>query len=159
MAAGTRDLTAGTAGARPANYTLNPFLIKQTIDFNEVARIKGSAIEANEIIQAISVPAGTFVQKVLTKIVSKATATGLTAHVGDGSDADGFDASVDLTATAGTVATSGLALTEGTPNTLVDAYSAGKAYTAADTIDLTVATYNTVSVLPVVEVVAVCLSL
>jgi hypothetical protein len=165
MAAGTRDLTTGTAQARPANYSLNPFLIKQVVDFNAVAKLKGAAIEANEVIQSITVPAGMFVQKVLVKILTAATATGLTMSVGDGDDTDGFDTSVDLAATAGTITYNGNASTaaathgDGAANVLTDAYSAGKAYTAADTIDLKVLTYNTVSVLPVVQVTAVCIAL
>lgn len=163
MAAGTRDFTAGTLTARPASYTLNPFLIKQKIDLADVVKLKGSALEADEIIQAIKVPAGTFVQRVLVKVVTAATGTALTANVGDGDSATGYDAEINLKATAGTITTSTNAFTlaEGTPNviTVTDAYNAGKAYTAEDTIDVKLATVTDVTAWPVIEVTAVCYQL
>ncbi len=83
---------------------------------------------ASDTLQCINIPAKTFVEQVLVEVITAEGGT-LTATVGDGTDPNGWDASVDLNAAVGTV-TSGL---NGT-----DAYMAnpGKYYSAADTIDL-----------------------
>lgn len=163
MAAGTRDMTAGTVSARPANFTLNPFQIVNTIDFSAVQTLKGSALETNEVIKAIAIPAGTFVSKVFVQILTAGVGTGsLIATVGDGDDPDGFDTSVDLEAAAGTVTFNGnasnAAATHGdnAANVLVDAYSAGRAYTADDTIDLVLTDYDVITTHPVIKVTALC---
>lgn len=83
---------------------------------------------AQEVIQCIPVEAGMAVENVYVSIVTASGGT-LTATVGDGDSANGYDASTNLNATAGT-------LTCGVSGT--DSYvTTPKLYAAADTIDLT----------------------
>jgi len=97
------------------------------------------------IVQALKVGAGMWVQNVYVKVDTAQGAT-LTAKVGDGTADDGWDASTNLNATAGTT-------TMGSDGT--DAYVAGgKYYSAADTIDLTMLTAATLVDTAVVTVVA-----
>ena len=105
---------------------------------------------STDIIQCLPVKAGTVVLGVYEKIVTPATATSISATVGDGATADGYDASIDLKGVAGTV----------TKSTPADTYPAagGKYYPADDTIDLVV-TVNTMTVGAVIEVFADCLDL
>lgn len=86
-----------------------------------------------DVAQVIDIPAGSLVRSVMVE-VSTAEGGAATIDVGDGSDANGFLAAVDVNATGDTAMA--LALTEGAPNT-VTGYSAGKYYAAADTIDVT----------------------
>lgn len=82
---------------------------------------------------ALSIPAGTLVERVGYTVITPEGGTAA-GTLGDGVDPDGYIAAVNLNAAAGTKAISTLALTTGTPNT-VTGYTAGKFYTAADTID------------------------
>lgn len=107
--------------AQPFDGNFAPFLAKQRIDCatNNAA--------ASDVMQAIKVPAGTYILNVFVKVITPEGGT-LTATVGDGDGANSWDASVDLNATAGTV-------TQGVSGT--DAYAlTGKLYTANDTIDV-----------------------
>lgn len=96
---------------------------------------------ASDVVQMLVVPAETFVFKVIhiVKTPEGGTSTGT---VGDGDDADGWIASVDNNASAGTALQSNgkFTLSEGTPNTIsyTHAYGAqgGKYYADEDTIDI-----------------------
>ncbi len=121
----TQNLTAGEtknnhAGARTA------FVVEQTIDFAKNVAASG------DVIQSLNVYPGWFVQAVLVDVL-KAEGGALTANVGDGALATGFMTAANLNALGMTK--SNLTLTEAAPNT-VTGYTAGKLYTAADTIDL-----------------------
>ena len=97
--------------------------LSNKIDFSEFN------VGAGDTVQCLKVAKDMLVRNVSVIIVTAEGAT-TTATVGDGDGADSWDASTNLNATAGTL-TSGLAGT--------DAYAtAGKFYTAADTIDLVV---------------------
>lgn len=102
------------------------FIREVTIDF-----AKNNA-EASDVVQAIPVKAGERVDHVVVEVL---TAEGgvATANVGDGSDADGYLAAVNLNAVG--LTDMALTLTDGTPNT-VAGYTNGKLYAADDTIDL-----------------------
>lgn len=102
-------------------------ILRNTIDFKAAPKV------ATTVVPVLDVPAGTLIQRAGYTVI---TAEGGTAAgtLGDGVDPDGYIAAVNLNAAAGTQAISALALTEGTPNT-VTGYTAGKFYTAADTID------------------------
>ena len=78
---------------------------------------------------AISVPAGTFVAQVISK-VTVAFTTGGYVDVGDGSDPDGWIANVQALVSDGT-----LAIRTGTGGASLYA-EAGKGYLTADTIDV-----------------------
>ncbi len=84
---------------------------------------------ASDVIQALSVPKGAFVLHVGV-VVNTAEGGTLTATVGDGTDANDWDASVNLDAASGTA-------TGPTSGTDANVLQGGKLYTAADTIDLT----------------------
>lgn len=95
---------------------------------------------AADIFQVINVPAGTFVARVFTKILTGQSAQ--TISVGDGDDADGWDATASA-ATSGTII-----LGDG-------ALNAGKLYSTADTIDITVPSTMAYTTLKV-EIIAFC---
>jgi len=108
-----------------------------------------------DVIKAIYIPAGTLVLNVMTKCVTPqtttSTCTALTATVGDSGSANGWDASVDLFATAGTVL-AGIAASE-TGRGL----AAGYFYASADYIKLTLTlTGGGASTDFVFDVMAVC---
>jgi hypothetical protein len=95
-------------------------LVTKELDFS----VTNAAIA--DVVEAISIPAGAFVTGVWTYI-NTAEGGVATADVGDGADANGWDAVVNLNATAGTVART----LQGT-----DAYAVGKYYSSEDTIDI-----------------------
>ena len=102
-------------------------ILRNTIDFKATPR------NAAAVVPVLDIPAGTLVERVgYTVITPEGGTAGGT--IGDGSDVDGFIATLNFNAAAGTKAISTLALTEGAPNTITG-YSNGKFYTTADTID------------------------
>lgn len=153
MAAGTRDLTDKSTSAASTGAV---FKLTKELDFNDIVTVKGGAIEANEIAQLISVPAGTLVLSVVMEMVVAGAGTTLTAQVGDGGNALGFIGTSDMTAEAGTMYGPANTLDDSATPVADPAFFAGKLYTAADTIDVKVIGYNTVSALPTVRVTAVC---
>ncbi|RLG69037.1 hypothetical protein DRN93_01215 [archaeon] len=131
---GTKNASAGV----PFEGSLQKFFILENIlDFDSLDPASGDTVKA------LPVEGGMRVFGTEVEIVTPSdAATSASATVGDGDDPDGFDTNVDLKGSAGTVVGTSLALSEGTPNTLVDAYAGvGKRYTDDDTIDVTV-TYN-----------------
>ena len=85
-----------------------------------------TAVSAADVVQALKIPANALVTRVTT-IIRTAEGATCTATVGDGTTADGWDASVNLNAAAGTT----LRSLEAT-----DTYGVGVFYSSADTIDL-----------------------
>lgn len=83
---------------------------------------------ADATVAALTIPKNTLVLQVYTVVVTAAGET-CTATVGDGDSATGWDASVDLNATAGT-RYAGIVGT--------DAFAVGKLYSTADTVDVVV---------------------
>jgi len=122
----------GWEGAWPSSL----FILYNKWDFSEDGA--GSA----DVVQLLTVPEGTFVFSVV-HIVNTAEGGTSTGTVGDGDAADGWIASVNNNATAGTALQSNgkFTLSEGTPNTIsyTHAYGAqgGKYYGSEDTIDIT----------------------
>lgn len=86
----------------------------------------------NDIAQLVNIPAKTLVRRVFWE-VETVEGGARNFAIGDGSDTDGFIATTSANSLASGI--SGLALTEGTPNTITG-YSGGKYYSAADTLDL-----------------------
>lgn len=116
---------AGTSGANAAGF---PAVTVFTGSFDASKR----NLAQNDVAEVVTIPAGTLVLGVMWEVETVEGAARNFA-VGDGSDTDGF-----ITTTSANSATTGasaLALTEGTPNTITG-YSAGKYYSAADTIDV-----------------------
>lgn len=119
------DRTKGSTAAIAATDLGKVVVIENIVDYRENPSTNGEACNV------INVPAGTLV---LTAGAEVLRAEGGTAAgtLGDGDGATGFLATLDANATG--LKHRGLTLTEATPNT-VTGYSAGKLYTAADTID------------------------
>ena len=97
----------------------------------DITAEKGSAAAAADVVQLFSVAKGDIILN--ARCISKVAGT-VTATFGDGSDVDGLIASIDSAATAGTATgTAGAYLQAGTsPYAILG----GKAYAAADTLDL-----------------------
>ncbi len=134
MATYNRTGLAGTGSAsRPYHGQFAPFLVSEKVAVGTSA----SPVSSGDVLNVLNVKAGWLVLGVGLKIITAAGGT-CTGTVGDGDDANGWDASsVNLNAAAGTVTLVSAALTEGTPNTFTDALFGGKYYTADDTIDIT----------------------
>lgn len=111
--------------------------VEVTLDFAKIAAARSAAsaaaLASADVLEIIPLPAKSLVLRVGADVTTAEGATA-TMHIGDGADADGFMASVNLNSAASSAM--GLALTEGTPNTITG-YSGGKYYSAADTIDVT----------------------
>ena len=105
------------------------YLRKITVDFS------ANNVLASDVVQLFSIPANTLVEYVAWRVTTAEGAT-CTATIGDGEDPDGYKPSgtINLNSTSDKNF-SGLLLTEATPNT-VTAYTGGKLYSTADTIDL-----------------------
>jgi len=78
---------------------------------------------SGDVVQALDIPAGAFVTAVVTNVI---TADANTVDVGDATDPNGWDASIDTSST-------GVILGNG-----AYASAGGKYYASADTIDLTI---------------------
>jgi hypothetical protein len=105
-----------------------------------VLNFANTNVSAADVIHALKIPAGAFVDKVITRVVVAEGAT-CTATVGDGNSATGWDASINLNSAAATV----LRSLEAT-----DTYGVGKLYRTADTIDLVMGHNTDTAVLLVV---------
>lgn len=121
----TVNLTSGELGRSNAG-TRPVFMAEQRIDFGR------NNAAASDVVQALNVYAGWFVHAVAVDVEVAEGGTG-TATVGDGTTANGFIASVNLNATG---ITKNTLKTDGTSAAV--GYTAGKLYTADDTIDLVV---------------------
>ena len=91
-----------------------------------------TALAANDVLEVIPLPAGSWVQRVGVTVTTAEGEAG-TLDIGDGSDVDGYIDGMDFNATG--TSTNSLVLTEAAPNTVLG-YSNGKHYTSADTIDV-----------------------
>lgn len=91
-------------------------------------------VTAADVVKVLNIPANTFVQSVYVRAVLGEASQ--TVSIGDGDDPDGYLVGADV-GTTGNTACSALALTNGT-NETITGYTAGKYYSAADTIDVLV---------------------
>jgi hypothetical protein len=144
----TVDMTAGTSSSVGGGV----FRIANSIDL-QVANDKlvaagDGAFATDDVIQALSIPAGILVHNVYVTVVEASAATAFTATVGDDGSAAGWDAEVDFEAAAGTT-------TYGLVGTDARALAHGYLYTSANTVDF-VLTVNTITSLGKVNVVAEC---
>lgn len=121
----TIDLTDNQDGGVHAGAR-SLVVLSNTIDFSV------NPAAALDVIQAIDIDAGDVVLRTTVNVLTAEGGT-LTFDLGDATDPNGYMDGVNGNAVA--ITGSALALTEGTPNT-VAAYSNGKLYTAADTIDM-----------------------
>lgn len=150
-----QNVTNGV-GSVPVAGLGKRFVLSNEIDLSAI-----DGLATTDVIQALNIEAGTFVENVFVRIVEPTVnGTGnTTVTVGDATNADGFDTSVNLEADANTVTCAGFVLTEGTPNTLADAYAGGKVYTADDTLDLVLTITGAVTAWGKIEVIAACTKL
>lgn len=126
----TLDLTIGDGAAIAASPGMNqgPFKLERTVDI----AVEGS-FNAADILQLIEIPAKTLVLYVLLEVLT-VEGSACTGDVGDTAvDPNGFFDAIDFNTVAANFMV--LLLTEGTPN-VVTAYSHGKYFETADTIDL-----------------------
>jgi len=136
------DYTNGQVGI-PANGLNKVYIIENVLDFSK------KPADASAVVEALNVNAKTQVLNVWCEVITPEGGTS-TATVGDGGDADGFDADVNLNAAEGTV-------TYGVGGTDANVTAGGKFYADADTIDLTLDA-NAVDA-AVVKVSALCVDL
>lgn len=148
----TLNLTQGKSGI-PIKGSGRMYTIENDVDLQAAGAASGDTV------QALNVGPKTLVNKVLVEVLRPIVGTSGSATVGDGVDPDGFDTTINLKATAGTVTQTQLGLTEGVPNVLVDAYAAGRIYTAEDTIDLVVTLHADLTDKGKFRVIAVCTDL
>lgn len=139
MATYSADYVAERSLALGAKTTL----LERTLDFAQIAAYRASAgltaLAQNDIYELFNVPAKTLVLRVGYDVTTVEGATA-TFSLGDGSDDNGYLDAISLNSVASGVMT--LTLAEAAPNT-VAAYSGGKYYSAADTIDMKLNTSTT----------------
>ena len=117
--------TLSSAARGAGDRGRQPYLVQHEIDIAAAATAKGSALAAGDIIEAISVPAETMLMAAGMEIVTAATATAATVHLGvTGGDVDNWAVDFDITGAAGTYST----VPEGDANPVM--------VTSADTLDV-----------------------
>jgi hypothetical protein len=130
----------GTAAFRADGLT-KVTRMEVELDFAAITAARSAAgataLASGDVLEAIPVPAKTLVMAVGVDVTTAGTAS-LTLDVGDATDPDGYHDGIAADA-VGSFCTA-LALAEGTPNTIVG-YSAGKYYSAADTLDVKLVGY------------------
>ena len=106
MTAGTIT-TLTSAGSGLSNPRRSPYMVENIINFADMVTAKGSALEANEIIHAISVPANTMILTAgfEVTVAVQTAADGNTANLGVTGVAVSADASAPIIigATADTI--------------------------------------------------------
>lgn len=108
----------------------------RVIDFAEANTAKGSTLAQNDTIDAVKIPAGSFVKDVIVRMLVPSAAS-TTMQVGDSTAATNYISSVALDAAANTVsAASGTAILTLTAGATVSSYSGGVYYAAADAVRL-----------------------
>jgi len=105
------------------------------LDFTAIAAARlaagATALASGDVLEALPIPAKSLVMHVGVDVVRAGT-SGLTLDVGDGADADGY---LDGVSGAAVGSFCSVATVAGDPGALVG-LSAGKYYTAADTVDV-----------------------
>ena len=129
------------------------FVVENTIDLTDKVTADGELTTA-AVIQCLPIAAGTLVMRVDIAMITAAVGTALDCTVGDGSAADGWDASVDLKGAANTITSS----TVGT-DTYAVAAAMGTVYTTGDTIDITIGTTTAITAGPKFRIMALCVKL
>jgi hypothetical protein len=146
----------GTAAAHVASGVNKVGLLEVTLNFATIAADRitagNTAIGAGDVLEALSIPAKTYVIAVGIDVTTAEGGT-LTLDIGDGADPDGYLDGVNGNAVAGY--TSSLVLTEAAPNTVLG-LSNGKYYAAADTIDVKTVNAADVVVMRLWAIVADC---
>ena len=139
----TISIVKGGTSGYPAHKKTGTYKIERKVDIAALIATGWitTQLVQNDILQAINVPANSYVLGVGYQLTTAATQSGSgTVEVGDGDDPNGYIVATAFSTvqTTPTVSFSG-ALTVASPSTYPnssEAYTVGKFYTAADTIDL-----------------------
>lgn len=149
----------GSTGYPSLKKSAGVFRIERKIDIAALiaAGTITTQLAQNDVLALIEVPANTLVLGVSYRVVTALTASGTTTmEVGDGDNTAGYIAAASVMSAATTQVNSWAgALTVASPSTFPnssEAYSVGKFYSAADTIDakFPAASNTTVGVIKVV---------
>ena len=119
----------------------NFYTLSNTVDCSDVASNTDYTGANGDIIQCLSIPAGTFVSRVILDITTEQTAATdtVTIDVGDGDDPDGWMDGVDGETAAVLLSSTGTWQTAQSPALGLS----GKYYASDDTIDVKVITSTT----------------
>ena len=151
MAAGTISSLVVAASGTGTTPSRSPYLVEATIDIAAAVAAKGGVLEADEIIQAITVPANTMIMTAGIEVVTAVDASSADSVLSlgvTGSDVDRYVAAFEFDADdapAGTYAT----MADGTAPIIVGS--------TADTIDIELDSTTTAPVSGVLRVFAVLL--
>lgn len=137
--------TGALLGQKPFDGHGKIFVMKNVLD------LTAAGIVQADVYQALAIPAKTKVIETMSRILTPAVGTTLTMDIGDGTDPNGWDASVDGKAAAGTEA-----FTANGTDALAVAAGNGTYYDAADSIDITMTTATAITAGPKIEVIALC---
>lgn len=137
--------TGALLGQKPFDAHGRIYKIKTVLD------LTGGPIVAADVYQCIAVPAKTKVIEVMSRILTPAVGTTLTMNVGDGGSTNGWDASVDGKAVAGTESF----CANGT-DARAAAADNGYYYDVADSIDIVMTTATAITAGPKLELHALC---
>lgn len=137
----TYNLTVGeSAGYSASISSPRLFVLERTIDFAD------RNVTTNDVVEAVQVIGKSRVLSVQAEVLSASTQntnTTQTLTIGDGSDTDGWIASVNMLSTGSSMSSPVITATGPQSTNLTvsvsPAYAMGKYYTANDTIDLKVA--------------------
>jgi len=110
------DFLTGPALASGYNIGGQSHHAENVLDFS-VTNVSGS-----DVVQALNIPANALVKSVWVECMTVEGGVA-TMDIGDGADADGWDAAVDANSAAGIIEGDG-------------AFAGGKLYSSADTIDI-----------------------
>jgi hypothetical protein len=133
-------------GQKPFDGHGRVYKMKNVIDLTRAGIVQG------DVYQSLAVPAKTKVVEVMTRIITPAVGTTLTMNVGDGGATNGWDASVDGKAVAGTESFAA----NGT-DARAAATDNGYYYDAADSIDIVMTTATSITAGPKLEIHALCI--
>lgn len=125
------------------------YVLSNTVDMTDVIADTSVTGAANDIVQCLAIPADTLVTSVILEVTTVSGVASSTIDIGDGDDADGWDATVDANSTG---------LTNGDGAFCMQT-AGGKLYTTADTIDMTVNTASAVLSALEFKIWAVCIPL
>ena len=123
------------------------YVLKNTVDMTDVIANTDVTGAATDVIQCLPIPANTLVTDVIVEITTVSGVASSTLDIGDGSDADGWDAAIAATALA-TIKGDGAYCRQ---------TAGGKVYTADDTIDVTIKVAATVLSALEFKIWAVCI--
>jgi hypothetical protein len=141
--------TYSTALKRSENYPYSQrecptpsMRVTQVYDGAALARLKGSALAANDVFELIKIPAGALVLTVAAKVTTVEGAT-CTVDIGDGATVGGYISGLNGNTSANSQSFNA---------TTTPTFGVGKLYTEDDTIDVKLVTGTAANVVIIVSV-------